>query len=36
MSGNGAVTIIVLGSIVVPLAGVAVLCWIFWRHRHDE
>jgi uncharacterized paraquat-inducible protein A len=36
MSGAGAVTIIVLGSIVVPLVGVGVLCWIFWRHRHDE
>jgi len=36
MTGNGAVTIIVLGSIVVPLGGVIVLCWIFWRHRHDE
>ena len=33
---NGAVAIIVLGSIVVPLAGTAFLCWIFWRHRHDD
>jgi uncharacterized paraquat-inducible protein A len=36
VSGNGAVAIIVLGSIVIPLVGVAVLCWIFWKHRHDE
>jgi hypothetical protein len=36
VSGNGAVAIVILGSIVIPLGGVGVLCWIFWKHRHDE
>jgi hypothetical protein len=32
-----AVTVVVLlGSVVAPVLGVGFLCWIFWRHRHDE
>jgi hypothetical protein len=27
---------VILGSIVVPLVLLAVVCWIFWAHRNDE
>jgi multisubunit Na+/H+ antiporter MnhC subunit len=27
---------VILASIVVPLAALAVVCWIFWEHRHDD
>lgn len=29
-------TAVILASIVVPLLAVAGLCWVFWKHRHDE
>jgi ABC-type spermidine/putrescine transport system permease subunit II len=30
------VEFIVLLSIVVPLIVLGVLCWIFWRARHND
>jgi multisubunit Na+/H+ antiporter MnhC subunit len=35
-SGDLAVQVVILLSIVVPVATLAILCWWFWRHRHDE
>jgi hypothetical protein len=36
-SGNSALETVVVLSIVVPLAVLALVCWIFWRaaHRSD-
>jgi hypothetical protein len=31
-----ATTVVILASIVVPLAALAGVCWFFWQHRHDE
>jgi len=28
--------LVILGSIVIPLAALALICWYFWKHRHDE
>jgi hypothetical protein len=33
---QGPVEVVVLLSIVVPLAVLGVVCWIFWRARHHE
>jgi uncharacterized paraquat-inducible protein A len=30
-SGDSALQVVVVLSIVVPLAVLAILCWIFWR-----
>lgn len=35
-SGDRYVGYVILASIVVPLLVVAVLAWLFWRHRHDD
>jgi len=35
-AGDGAVAVVILASIVVPLAALGVLCWVFWNHRHDD
>jgi hypothetical protein len=35
-SGDRATTFVVLGSIVVPLVVLAMVCWFFWTHRHDD
>jgi hypothetical protein len=35
-SGDLAVQIVILLSIVVPVTVLAIVCWWFWRHRHDE
>jgi hypothetical protein len=35
-SGNQAVGLVILASIVVPLCAVAGLACFFWRHRHDD
>jgi hypothetical protein len=32
---QGPVEVVVLISIVVPLAILGVLCWVFWRARND-
>jgi uncharacterized paraquat-inducible protein A len=34
-NGDQATAFIILASIVVPLALLAVVCWFFWTHRHD-
>jgi len=34
-AGDGAV-VVILASIVVPMVALAGLCWVFWKHRHDE
>ena len=34
-SGDRAIAIVILGSIVIPLAALGWLCWFFWKHRHD-
>ena len=35
-SGDQAIALVVLGSIVIPVAALAWLCWFFWKHRHDD
>jgi uncharacterized paraquat-inducible protein A len=35
VSTDTANAVIVLVSIVIPLLALAVICWIFWRRRHD-
>jgi uncharacterized paraquat-inducible protein A len=35
-SGDGAIAVVIVASIVVPLVALAGLCWVFWNHRHDE
>jgi hypothetical protein len=35
-NGDRATAFILLASIVVPLAVVALMCWFFWTHRHDD
>jgi hypothetical protein len=34
--GDQATALVVLASIVIPLAVLGGVCWYFWRHRHDE
>ena len=34
--GDRATAFIVLASIVVLLAGLALICWFFWTHWHDD
>jgi hypothetical protein len=34
-SGDLAVQLVILGSIVVPLVVLAVVCWWFWRNREE-
>jgi uncharacterized paraquat-inducible protein A len=35
-SGDGAIAVVIVASIVVPLAVLGWLCWFFWKHRHDD
>jgi hypothetical protein len=35
-SGDQATSFVILGSIVVPLAILTLVCWFFWKHRHDD
>jgi len=35
-AGAQAVSFVILGSIVIPLAILAAVCWFFWKHRHDD
>jgi uncharacterized paraquat-inducible protein A len=35
-NGDRATAFIVLASIVVPLAVLALICWFFWTHRDDD
>jgi hypothetical protein len=34
--GDQATALVILASIVIPLAVLSGVCWYFWRHRHDE
>jgi hypothetical protein len=34
--GDQATELVILASIVIPLAILGAVCWYFWRHRHDE
>jgi uncharacterized paraquat-inducible protein A len=36
VSTDTANTVILLGSMVVPLAALAVVCWLFWSKRHND
>jgi hypothetical protein len=31
-----ATALVILGSIVIPLAILTAVCWFFWKHRHDD
>jgi len=35
-NGDQATALVILASIVIPLAVLAAVCWFFWTHRHDE
>jgi uncharacterized paraquat-inducible protein A len=34
--GDQATALVILASIVIPLAVLGAVCWYFWSHRHDE
>jgi hypothetical protein len=34
--GDQATALVILASIVVPLAVLSAVCWYFWSHRHDD
>jgi uncharacterized paraquat-inducible protein A len=34
--GDQAIAVVLVASIVVPLAILTAVCWFFWKHRHDE
>jgi uncharacterized paraquat-inducible protein A len=36
LDNQGPVEVVVIISIVVPLAVLAVICWIFWRARNER
>ncbi len=36
MTGNGALTVVIVSAIIVPLPVLAAISWWFWKHRHDE
>jgi hypothetical protein len=31
-----ATAFVILASIVIPVAVLSVVCWFFWKHRHDD
>jgi uncharacterized paraquat-inducible protein A len=35
-SGDEAIAVVIVASIVVPLGALGWLCWFFWKHRHDQ
>jgi uncharacterized paraquat-inducible protein A len=35
-SGDQAIAVVILASIVVPALVLGWLCWFFWKHRHDD
>jgi hypothetical protein len=35
-AGDQAIAVVVVASIVVPLAVLGGVCWFFWKHRGDE
>jgi len=34
--GDQAIALVILASIVIPAVVLAWLCWLFWKHRHDD
>jgi len=34
--GDQATALVILASIVIPLAALAAVCWFFWTRRHDQ
>jgi uncharacterized paraquat-inducible protein A len=34
--GDQATALVILASIVIPLAVLGGVCWYFWVHRHDD
>jgi uncharacterized paraquat-inducible protein A len=34
--GDQGIAVVLVASIVVPLAILTAVCWFFWKHRHDE
>ena len=34
-AGDRAIALVIVASIVIPLAILTALCWYFWKHRHD-
>jgi uncharacterized paraquat-inducible protein A len=34
--GDQATALVILASIVIPLVVLAVVSWVFWKHRHDD
>jgi hypothetical protein len=35
-AGDQATAFVILGSILIPLAILAAVCWFFWKHRQDD
>jgi len=35
-AGDQATAFVILGSIVIPLAILTAVCWVVWKHRHDD
>jgi uncharacterized paraquat-inducible protein A len=35
-AGDQAIAVVIVASIVIPLAVLAAVCWFFWKHRADE
>ena len=35
-AGDQATALVILGSIVIPLAILTAVCWFFWKRRHDD
>ena len=35
LDNQGPLEVVVILSIVIPLAALGVICWIFWRARND-
>jgi hypothetical protein len=35
-SGDEAIGLVILASIVIPTGALGWLCWFFWKHRHDD
>jgi uncharacterized paraquat-inducible protein A len=34
--GDQGIAVVLVASIVVPLAILTAVCWFFWKHRQDE
>jgi hypothetical protein len=36
LDNQGPVEVVIVLSIIVPLAAFGVICWIFWRARNER